>query len=534
MVPRKQAANRVRHFPVSSPAPVGGLNVRDAINAMPATDAIDLVNWIPQQYGVRARKGWVEWCTGLGAPVRTIMQYEPNRQDSSLTRLFAATDDAIYDVTSSSSFPPVRISLGGSVGISRMSSVSFSNTAGNFLLACSHEGGYWTYDGSFWVKRTAGAGAGQISGINPDNLVFITSWKRRLWFIEKNSTNAWYSATDAITGTLTRFELGPFAKRGGKLSFIANWTIDAGEGIDDLIVFGFENGDVLIYKGTDPASASSFALVGVYFAGALALGRRNFVTMGGDVLILSELGLQPLSYITRGGQSLLRASATDYLGKIQPRLVELISQFSRQTDWNLVLHPRENLLLIQVPTVTSVDVQYALYTNTNTWTTLQGIPMKCSEVSGNKLYFGTEDGRVGIAFEGYFDNVPRGGSTGTGISGVIQTAYSYFGRPGMNKHFQMIRPTFLGTDRPLFAAQMLADYNPQVPPGFSVGGSSGSAIWDTSFWDAVRWEGALNTYSDWLSVEALGYTGSAYLTTICVGDTFLASIDYLMEPGGSL
>ena len=33
---------------IAIPAPVGGWNARDSLDAMPPTDAIKLVNWIPR------------------------------------------------------------------------------------------------------------------------------------------------------------------------------------------------------------------------------------------------------------------------------------------------------------------------------------------------------------------------------------------------------------------------------------------------------------------------------------------------------
>jgi hypothetical protein len=53
-------------------------------------------------------------------------------------------------------------------------------------------------------------------------------------------------------------------------------------------------------------------------------------------------------------------------------------------------------------------------------------------------------------------------------------------------------------------------------------------------WDEAKWTGGFNIYQEWLSVEALGFVGSALFVTRCAGDTFLASIDYMYEPGGSI
>lgn len=528
-------ARRQTNFTTSGPAPVGGLNVRDAINQMAATDAITLVNWIAQQYGVRCRKGYREWGTGFVDPVQTIMAYLPDRASVANFKVFAATDNNIYDITVSSGAPPVSLALGGGSNEGRFSHVMMANSAGNFLLTCSHEGRYRYYNGTTWVTPTFGGGAGQVSGVDPSTLCFVTTWKRRAWFIEKGTANVWYAPTDSLTGAFSKLDLGPFMKHGGSLAFIATWTIDAGEGIDDFIVFVGERGDVLIYKGTDPASAATFSIQGAWYIGQVVVGRRGFCHLGGDLLILSEMGLQPLSYVTRGGQTLYRTSASDYLAKIQPRLAELVGELGEQMGWELVLHPKENLLIILKPQGGFASFeQYCLYTNTNTWTLFDGIPMYTAYVANNDLYCGTQDARVLLGLTGFFDNVPLGGSVGNGISGLIQPAYSYFGQPGRYKQWHMIRPTFLATDRPSVLASMLADYKNYLASGSPIYSSASGSLWDIAKWDAATWGGALNTYSDWVHVNALGYSGSAVLNTVCVGDTFLASIDYIMEPGGPI
>jgi hypothetical protein len=517
-------------------APIGGLNVRDAIQSMPSNDAVELVNWIAQQYGVRSRKGYKEWCTGLGAPVRTVMVYQPDRQNLTNFKLFGVTDAAVKDITAPSSSPATSLALPGTDGYGYFSSTMYANTAGNFLMCCSHEGGYRYFNGTTWTTPAMGSGAGQIANVDPGNLCFVASWKRRAWFIEKNSARVWYLPTDQIVGAANMLDLGPFMRKGGKLSFIATWTIDAGEGIDDFIVFGSENGEILIYKGVNPDSASSFSLQGVYYVGALPVGRRAYVEMGGDLLILSELGIQPLSYVTRGGQSMLRSSSVDYLAKIQPKLAELVSQYANVLGWSLTFFPRENFMIVDVPTgVTSQYVQYTLYTNTNTWCVFNGMPMNGSAcIANNQLYFGADDGKVYLGHEGYFDAVPLGQSVGNGIYGKIQPAYSYFGRVGANKQFLMARPNFMATDRPSVVCTMLADFQTIPPAGNPVASAPVGARWDISKWDEAVWAGALNVFSDWYGVEALGYTGSLVIDTTCPGDTFLASIDYLYETGGVL
>jgi hypothetical protein len=527
-------ANR-RHRTVSNSAPVGGLNVRDPINGMPGKDAIELINWVPQQYGVRCRKGWLEWATNLTDPVQTLAAYQPDREDLTSYRLFAWTDNNIYNVTSSTDTPVSVLALTSGTEGGRYTTCMLTNIAGAFLLGCSHNGGYKYYNGTNWLTPTFGVGVGQVSGVNPADLVFVTTWKRRSWFIEKDSTTAWYSDIDAITGTFTALELGPFASHGGKLAFIAPWTIDAGTGIDDLIVFGFENGDILIYKGTNPNVASEFSLVGAYYVGSIPIGRRCFSHYGGDLLVMSELGLQPLSFVTRGGQSVLRASSVDYLSKIQPRFSDLVAETGDQLGWDMILYPRDNLLIVNKPLgAVSISEQYAMNTNSSGWTMLRNVPAVCFTVANSDFYFGTTDGRVCKGFTGFFDNIPYGQSQGEGIQGLIQPSYSYYGALGAYKQFLMIRPSFLASDRPSVSCDILADYVYRPPNGSLAYGQTDGAIWDVSLWDDAVWGGALNVYDDWFSAQALGYTGAPFINTVTLGDTFLASIDVMFEVGGPL
>jgi hypothetical protein len=515
------------------PAPVGGLNVCDAINLMPKNDAIELVNWIAQQYGVRSRKGYKEWAINFPAEVRTIMEYAPARASIVDYKMFAVTDAHIYDITGSTNAPVSAFALPNTDQYGRFTWVNAANIAGNFLLACSNNGGYHKYDAvGGWVTITMGGGANQVSGVDPNNLIFVTSWKGRQWFIEKGTTKAWYTAPNAITGALTAFDFGPLMKKGGVLSFIASWTIDAGTGVDDYLVLGGENGDILIYKGTDPSSAATFGQVGNWYVGRLPVGHRGFVQYGGDLLILSSAGIQPLSYVTRGGQSLFRVSSVDYLRKIQPLFSDILAAGLDQYGWEICLSLDENLVILQQPTATTSYEQYALYTNENTWSKFRGMPMSSMFAGSQGFFFATPDNKVCQGLTGFFDAVPYGQTVGNGIVGVIQPSYNYFGRPGQNKQWHMIRPTFLAVDKPAVTVTMLADFQQDVVPSTPIYGASQGAKWDVSLWDQAYWAGSMRQYSSWVGAAALGYAGSAILTTVVAGDTYLVSIDYTWEAGG--
>jgi hypothetical protein len=160
--------------------------------------------------------------------------------------------------------------------------------------------------------------------------------------------------------------------------------------------------------------------------------------------------------------------------------------------------------------------------------------MVTSAATPEGYFFGDADGVVHQGLTGFFDAVPYGASEGNGIVGVIQPAFSYFGLPGQNKQWHMVRPTFLSTDRPSVSVSVVADYANAAPSGIPAYAVSVGALWDVAQWDSAQWGGALTPFQDWASVAAVGYVGSAYLLTSCVGDTFLASIDYMFEPGGPI
>ena len=61
----------------SVPAPVGGLNARDSIADMPATDAVILDNFWPYPSYVASRKGSELHVSGFTAPVETLAEYLP-------------------------------------------------------------------------------------------------------------------------------------------------------------------------------------------------------------------------------------------------------------------------------------------------------------------------------------------------------------------------------------------------------------------------------------------------------------------------
>ncbi len=553
------------------PAPIGGLNARDPLGAMPPTDAFNLVNWIPSRFGLNARKGFQYWSFRvtldvLGtAPIRAIHSWfganttiptDPLFQTDPTTlpgKVFMTRDGGIYEVSGRYTAGTLAQALSGAAYAGISGSVSFSNSAGSWLLLCSEIDGYFTYDGATWTKVILGGGATQVSVSDPTKFCSVAIWKRRAWFVIKDTAKVAYLPVDSIYGAAAELDLGPLLKHGGSVAWIANWTIDAGEGIDDFLVIAGENGDIIIYKGTDPSSATTFSLVGVWYAGEVPKGRKGFVSMGGDLLIISNSGINPLSYITRGGASLLTTDSANYTDKIQQLFAQDISTKFNKYGWELLPIPRENLLVVTVPfDLNETPRQYVLNLSSLGWCIWEGIPMNCTKNVANWPLFGDAGeppnpgafflytGNIYMACFGYRDfhlNGAIGIGTDFPIAGEIQPAFSYFLKEGdasNNKHFLMARANFVGPKSPGYVLKVNASFDTTLPATNPALNPDLAPLWGTAIWGTSTWPLDAYSFSEWRSVENVGFAGQASLKTIHDDAATLISIDYMTESGGPM
>ncbi len=293
---------------VHVPAPVGGLNAVDAASAMPPTDAVQAFNLVAAEYGMRSRLGWREWCTTLTGLadnlVRSVLPFAGST--TAKNRLFATTSTGIWDVSASSVSPSRVLTFGtqtGDAGYGNCTTVVTS--AGHFLLYADEVNGLHAYTESSdtWAAVTMGGGGTQISAVDPASICFVTVFKSRVWMVEKSTARAWYLAAGAIYGAATSFNMAGRFRAGGALRGLWSWTYDGGAGLDDSLVAVSDGGDVAVYQGTDPSSASTFGLRGAWYVGALPAGRNIATNFGGDLLLLSRTGVVPMSKLTVGGDT---------------------------------------------------------------------------------------------------------------------------------------------------------------------------------------------------------------------------------------
>jgi len=362
-----------------------------------------------------------------------------------------------------------------------------------------------------------------ITGENSNKFATVNLFKERLYFVIENSLDFCYLPVDSINGAVTRFPLGGIFKNGGYLQAMGTWTIDAGYGVDDLAAFVTSNGEVAVYKGSDPSDPTDWSLVGIWNLGQ-TFNRRCMFKFGGDLLVLTEGGLVPLSAGLQSTRLDPRVNITD---KIFYAISQATTAYSGFYGWQINYYAKQNMLILNVPVINGSE-QYVMHNITKSWARFTNISANCWELSGDDMYFGG-DGYVGKFYDTNAD-------AGTNIRGFVQQAYSYFESRGQQKRFTLVRPILqtdngiptvlcgISTDFDTVDLTSQISFNPNI---LDIG------VWDTSDWDDTNWGGVLVTSKAWQGVTGLGYAGSISMNVVSQSIEFhWASTDFVMERGG--
>jgi hypothetical protein len=364
-----------------------------------------------------------------------------------------------------------------------------------------------------------------VTGLNSNQFANINLFKERLYFVQKNSLSFWYLPVDSINGAVSEFPLGGIFKKGGYLQAMGTWTIDAGYGVDDLAAFVTSNGEVAIYKGSDPSDPNDWALIGIWNIGQ-TFARKCLFKYGGDLLLLTEDGLVPLSAGLQSTRLDPRVNITD---KIFFAISQAADLYAANFGWQINYFAKVNMLIVNIP-VTGGSEQYVMHNITKSWARFTNLNANCWELSGDDMYFGA-NGFVGKFYDTYAD-------AGNNITAFVQQAYSYFDSRGQQKRFTLVRPILqtdnglptvlcgISTDFDTVNLTSQISFNPSILQ---------TGEWDIDTWDDANWGGGLVTTKIWQGVTGLGYAGSVSLNVVSQRIEFhWASTDFVMERGGIL
>lgn len=520
----------------SQSSPVKGLNSYDSLVMMPEGFAVLMRNMFPQPYGCQVRHGFVQHTVGLGGNVETLVSHA--RSTGNVLYAFVAVGTAcnIVDVTvpNQNNPTPYRIVANSNA---RWEAINFSNSAGVSLVAVNGQANpiWFKPDGSN-VDLVSGNGTNPntIAGVDPQLFTHVYSHQKRLWFVEKNSTRGWYLPPEAFYGTATSFDFGSLWTRGGYLSQIITWTTDDGDGPDDLLVAISSEGQAAVYGGIDPSNASTWQLKGVYGCGA-PIGKRAAVRYGGDVLILTQFGLTTMGDMLKNSKESL--DGVEFSKYIQQLLSQAITARSSVFGWQPFVYPAANMVIVNIPAADNSWYQFVMNDITKAWAEFIGYNAKCWCLHNQMPFFGG-NGRVDRAWERFTDGaiVANDGTVteGADVQSEVETSFSYFEAPGLQKHAKMVAPSIIcnGT----FSLQLAVDVD------FNFRGINAPAsipqklggIWDNGKWDNATWGYGLTAYRRWVSVEALGVAMSLRMRMRSNVETYWAATNWLIESGGVL
>jgi hypothetical protein len=476
---------------VSATGPVGGWNTRDAIDSMPAEDAIQLDNVFPGVGKVSVRGGYEDYCvSGIGSDnVETMCSLK-----SGATELFiVATDNKWWEITSPGS--PADRTGAATITLDQWQTTVFADssapTTPTLLMVNGTDAPLkWTGSGNVanWVP----------TGPTIANLIGIHSFKNRVYVWEKFSRDFWYGDPNVIPGALTRFPLSGIRGAQGNLLFMETWTRDGGAGPDDYAVFVTDAGWCIIYAGYWPGGGdATWSLVGVYQI-ARPLSIRAHAQVLGDVLIATDTDYVLLS------EAIQQAGVVTQASKLAGAIRTAAAAYRTNYGWELCVYPRGNYVLSNIPLQANTQYeQHIINIQTRAACKYTGWNFRTYCVFGGNLY-GSTSGKVYRLEIGRSDD---SSNTATAIKARVKTAFNDLGAPGKLKHVTAIRPLLRVSGTLTAGWRLVTDFQDvDAPIVASTGSAATLPVWDTAAWDTAYWslEATAITIRTWKTYAGRG------------------------------
>jgi hypothetical protein len=508
-IPRQQSAQTV-----TVAAPIGGWNARDALGAMDPLDAVTLTNFWPGTNSVILRNGYTKHATGLPAEVQTLMAYSSGTSN----KLFAISDGKIYDATSAGAVGAAAVS---GLTNSKFQYTNITTPAASYLMAVNGADKLRTFDGTNW--HTDGDGSPyDITNIDTATVSNITLFKNRIWLTTNDTLKAWYLPVNSIGGAAVALDMTSIFQLGGYIMAGMTWTLDAGYGVDDYLVFITSNGEALVWRLTDPTTPTGISQIGLYKIGA-PIGRRCYTKFGGDLLVITQDGVVPMSGSLQSSRLDPRVSITN---KIQYAMSAAISTYGANFGWCLLYYPKENQLLMNVPITVGTQQQYVMNNITKSWCNFTGWYANCWELHLDDPYYGG-NGYVGKAWSGNTDDTSN-------IEGFGLQSFQSYGT-ALQKQCKMIRYHLQSNGSPSVFGNVNVDYNLADESAQLNFSTSVYGLWDTGLWDSAIWGAGLVPLADWQGATNIGYTFAPLIKTATQGIQLQwVATDLVFEGGGVL
>ncbi len=478
------------------PAPIGGWNTRDPLSVMEPTDAVSMTNLIPDIDGVAVRPGFTLTHTLLSTShwVNSIFSWQTQYGE----RLYAATaasagNHGLYDISTSTV---------SALKTGYVNSKWQSATMGGVLALVN--GG----DQPQRIRYTPGNTTVDdlpIGGNNPEKFRRIHVFKSRSYFSTGEEPAFWYSAVNALGGSLTRFPIDRVARSSGNVIDINSLTRDGGSGPDDFFVIFLDSGEVLIYQGSNPGDASDWALVGRYKLGRVLTSTQ----FGGKLHVVTEddYNILPDDLITQGVRvpTKLSGAARDAVAREASDNYQIF--FDSRWGWRIINVPyaskrEQHITNLRTGGACRFDI------SANCWARYNG-----------ELYFGGASGRV--------YRIRSGDDNGSAITFACQQAYTDFQDP-FNKTVLNYRNVWSSEGTLTYASGLGFDYDKNTMIQTQTETESGP-VWDTSPWDTTSWSTNVGAKLSWADGVGEGQSISMFVRGTTTKRSVWHHTDYRLD-----
>lgn len=406
-----------RSIPI--PAPILGMNTRDGVSSLDPREARLIENMVPDDGKLVIRGGKTTHQTiGSGSSTGSCFTHEGVSDDV----LLVASDGKIFDATGT----PSQLASGFS--LNTWSFAQFDDTT----IAVNGTDTPWAYTSSGGFDSTTGFSG---SGLTIANLRTVSVVGIRLWFTEEASADVWYGDVNAITGTLTKFQLAQETKGGYCVGVYP---------FREYTTFLMSTGEIVIYAG-DPGS--NFSLAGSYDS-PKPVGYDPAVLVGGDLVIMTVNGPIPLEYITSGVA--FDTKALQSWGKIAPSWVKDWKTCGSLSPWNAAY--LNGLVIFNVPTDSTTSKQWVFNTRVKGWSQWTNLNASQFTELGGTIYFGAKDDNVVFTNTGGTDGVDP-------IVATIRGGFVYPFESQVNGQFTLARLNINATNAVTAQIQVDVDFN---------------------------------------------------------------------------
>lgn len=455
------------------PPPVGGLNLRDNPLSLRRDEARFLSNYLAYPDKVVTRQGRVLHCA-TPAAAKALLSYS----SEGVTRIFAATDSAMYEVTSSPAVSAFAVTNSDWMGF------NFAAGGANYLYALNGADGPQLFNGTSWQAVTTVSAPIAITGISPLDITAGTPYNERLFFLKSNKKSFYYLPVGQVGGALVEFPVGRYLAKGGYLIAISTVSIDGGDGLDDYLMVASSEGELLLYQGTDPSDTTKWRMRGSYFVGK-PLNKHAFQPYGTETLYLSEAGLFSLPDALQNIGTGRTLPITD---KVGPALSSFINLYGPGQRWRVAYNPKIPCILVNIPE--AAGFQFVQQSRGGRWSSFSGWAAN-DMLYANGVFYYADSAGVQRAFAGSTD----GGSQITSRALTAPTAFA--GRSlteltGLRPRFLYSSPFNYGVD----IAHELEEFVPDSLYGVT---GTNSLVWNVGTWNVNFWAGGLQQELEWVT-----------------------------------